>query len=128
MSDSFRWLTHSQTWAPALLGVLVLVNRFWFGKRLPSPEQCFRILVAIFGLLGAAPMWWDAVKRDDTMSGWAEMLGFLAVAWLAIESAWQTLVVLVRRSPLPLPLPPPARPPKPRDLPSTSSARVGPDT
>lgn len=88
----------------------MLANRFWWGKRLPSAAQCFRLLVAVFGIVATGPMWWAAARQDDTLAGWAEMLGCFAVLYFTVVGTWPVLADLVRRSPLP----PPPRTPPPR--------------
>ncbi len=111
--DVIVWMgKHTQAWVPFLFGAFVLANRRWWGKRTPTAGQCFRLLLAAFGLVAVIPMWWDAIQRDDVMAGWAQVLGCFAVGWFAIESSWKVLADLVRRSPLPPPPPPRKPPPK----------------
>ena len=116
--DVSTWLhDHTHVWLPILLIVAVGANRFWFGKRWPSPAQSFRLLVSVIGIVGVAPVWWEAACRKGDMGAWAQVLGALAIGFLAGESAYKELVVIVRRSPKPPPLPPPPRPPSPSTRP-----------
>jgi hypothetical protein len=111
-------LEKDQDWTDPSLsssGPSCSLNKLWWGRRLPTPGQCFRLLLAIFSLIAMIPMWWGAVSQDDTMSGWAEVLGCLAVGWFAVESSVGVVVDLVRRSPLPPP-PKPRLPPPPPTL------------
>jgi hypothetical protein len=97
---------HSHVWLPFLLVVAVSANHFWLGRRWPTPAQGFRLLVSVVGIVGAAPVWWEAACRKGDMGAWAQVLGALAIGLLAAESAWKELVEIVRRSRKP----PPPRP------------------